>query len=294
MREDVYHAEKQEQKKALQKVYFFSVLQLLKNECQSCKTGINCCLTSQPCLNNGICILLPNKNTRFTCQCLDGYTGHRCTKKAKSCRAFHRGNHEAGKFKIFDNNDNIYTVYCSFDANMTWTLVQSYKYSHKDEHNLPIYKNEPIHQNTFSWDNYRLSRARMKTIHEDSNRKWRFTCNFDTDGAVYTDYVRANHEHIPMLSFTSKSDDGACKTVEFINIRGTECNNCTALVAHKDNWPLHIDSYYTNKRCSNNFSGSESCNRKGEDNFGFYHCRNQQHRCSATEESTTQLWFGGE
>ena len=103
----------------------FSALQLHENECQSCKTGINCCLTSQPCLNNGICVPLPSNNTRFTCQCFDGYKGHRCTKKAKSCRAFHSGNHQAGKFKIFDDNDNIYTVYCSFDANMTWTLVQS-------------------------------------------------------------------------------------------------------------------------------------------------------------------------
>ena len=249
-------------------------------------------MTSQPCLNNGICIPLPSNNTRFTCQCVDGYTGHRCTEKAKSCRAFHSGNHQASRFKIFDNNDTIYTVYCSFDANMTWTLVQSYKYSHKDENKIPIYQNDPKHENSPSWDNYRLSLTRMNSIREDSNPKWRFTCNFDTDGPVYTDYVRGNHEDIPILPVNSKYD--GCKTVEFINIRGTQCNNCTVLIAHTDKSPLHIDPYFTKERCSNNFTGSESCGRSGEDNFGYYDCRNQQHRCSSTEESTTQLWFGGE
>ena len=272
----------------------FSLLQLHKNECQSCKTGINCCLTSQPCLNNGICIPLPSNNARFTCRCVDGYTGHRCTKKAKSCRAFHSGNHQAGKFKIFDDNDNIYTVYCSFDANMTWTVVQSYKYRHKDENNIPFYRNDPKHENSPSWDNYRLSWTRMNSIREDSNPKWRLTCNFDTDGPVYRDYLRANHKDLPILPDNSKYDI-TCKTVEFINIRGTQCNNCDVLIAHQDNIPLHIDSYYSDE-CTNgvNFPGSEKCHGPGEDNFGLYYCRNKQHRCSSTEESTTQLWFGGE
>ena len=170
---------------------------------------------------------------------------------------------------------------------------RSYKYSHKDDNNIPIYKNDPKHENDPSWDNYRLSWTRMNSIREDSNPKWRLTCNFDTDGPVYTDYLRANHKDLPILPDSSSKYHVTCKTVEFINIRGTRCNNCEVLIAHDEHNPLHIDSHYSD-RCSNNFPGSEKGHGPGEDNFGLYYCRNKQHRCSSTEESTTQLWFGGE
>ena len=83
--------------------------------------------------------------------------------------------------------------------------------------------------------------------------------------------------------------------VEAIDIRGKgSCQNCNVVVAHKNGWGLYIDSYHSSKRCTTNFLGSTACSGRGEDNFGFYECVNKKHRCSSSEESTTQLWFGGQ
>ena len=278
------------------RIFGFIIFQLDDDQCRRtrCKTGINCCLTSQPCFHEGICIPLLDKNERFNCECADGYTGPRCTKKAKSCRAFLNGNQQAGNFQIFDKDDNLYTVYCSFDDEIPWTLVQSFKYSKRNERKVPIYQDNPKNQNFPSWSDYRLSFSRMNGIHEDSNSKWRLTCNFNRDGPVYTDYVRTTHAAAPLLnSAISQYDE--CKTVEYIDIRTHSCTNCQVLVAHgaRGEWPLHIDSYYSTRRCSAHFPESKACNGSGEDNFGYYDCANAKHRCSATEESTTQVWFGG-
>ena len=185
-------------------------------------------------------------------------------------------------------------MYCSFDDESPWTLVQSFKYSKKNEHKVPIYQDNPKNQNFPSWSDYRLSFSRMNGIHEDSNSKWRLTCNFNRDGPVYTDYVRTTHAAAPLLNSTI-SQYGECKTVEYIDIRTHSCTNCQVMVAHgtRGEWPLHIDSYYSTRRCSAHFPESKACGSYGEDNFGYYDCANAKHRCSATEESTTQVWFGG-
>ncbi len=277
--------------------FLFISLQLHKDHCRGCTTGINCCLTSQPCDNNGICLPLPSNNTRFTCECVDGYTGHRCAKKAKSCRGYLNENHKAGNLTtktIFDNSDKPYTVRCSFDSNMAWTLVQSFKKINKLD-KTPIYKNSPKNQDSPSWADYRLSWSRMNDILKDSNQKWRLTCNFNTEGLVKRDYVRATHAEIPLLpSDSSSGEHKGCKRVEFIDIRGTNCSNCEVYLGQNEDYPLHIDSYYSQIECKTNFPESQPCGDNGEDNFGFYGCVNRQHRCSSSEDSTTQLWFGGD
>ncbi|XP_028403730.1 uncharacterized protein LOC114526345 [Dendronephthya gigantea] len=267
-----------------------------KDQCSSCITGINCCLTSEPCLNNGVCIPSFTNNTRFTCKCIDGYTGHRCNtklaptppQKPKSCHAFLNVNQGAGLYKIFDNDDKEYTVRCSFDSNMAWTVVQSYEYSQRGGFRKPIYEDDAKNEDIPSWKYYRLSKPRMESIHQDSNPKWRLTCNFNTDGFVATDYVIATHADVPLLPSNSVHD--GCKIVESVNIRGKSCSNCKVVVRHKQSWGIHLDSYDSYRVCFNEFPGSRIC---GEDNFGYYLCRNTEHRCSSTEGSTTQLWFGG-
>ncbi len=232
-----------------------------------------------------------------TTECVDGYTGHRCAEKAKSCRGYLNENHKAGNLTtktIFDNSDKPYTVRCSFDSNMAWTLVQSFKYIHKGGHKTAIYKNSPKNQDSPSWADYRLSLSRMNDIQKDSNQKWRLTCNFDTEGLVKRDYVRATHAEIPLLPSDSSGKHEGCERVEFIDIRGTNCSNCLVLLAQTDVYPLLIDSYHSRKCSSPNFPESLPCGNGGEDNFGYYSCVNRQHRCSSSDDSTTQLWFGGD
>lgn len=178
---------------------------------------------------------------------------------------------------------------------MTWTLVQSFQYSEtkKGGHNFPLFQNKPKNEDSPSWKQYRLSKSRMKHIQQDLNHKWRLTCNFDSDGPVYTDYVQASHAVVPLLSTDGQHDD--CQTVEFINIRGQAHTNGNVRIVHEKRKGLHIDSYHSGIKCMTKFLESKKCDDgSGEDNFGEYRCTNKNHRCSSSETSTTQLWFGGQ
>ena len=82
---------------------------------------------------------------------------------------------------------------------------------------------------------------------------------------------------------------GICKKVEYINIRGHQCAQCTSKwwQLNKGEAP-HIDSRST---------GCELVATPGavsnEDNFGLYFAYNKKFRCSAGSLSTTNWWFGG-
>ena len=79
----------------------------------------------------------------------------------------------------------------------------------------------------------------MSSIHEDLNKKWRLTCNFNTDGMVYKDYVIATHANIPLLP--PNSVHNRCKKVESIDIRGKDsCVNCNVVVRHKNGLGLPL------------------------------------------------------
>ena len=116
------------------------------------------------------------------------------------------------------------------------------------------------------------------------------TCRYDTDGLNYTDYVRGSNDKINILTY----DGLNCEDVEFIDIRGYNCTDCRAIVAQTRTAVFHVDSYSSEKHCSFKPRDSLACGDMGEDNFGIYACKNPLHRCSASETSTSQTWFGGE
>ena len=95
---------------------------------------MNCCLTSQPCLNGGTCqpVLPPTSEKRFNCACPDGYQGELCQYlMIKSCRGYVNRSRIPGNYTIIDNQNKTLLVFCDFDktTSMTWTLVQSYELS---------------------------------------------------------------------------------------------------------------------------------------------------------------------
>ena len=133
----------------------------------------------------------------------------------------------------------------------------------------------------------------MQSIQEDSI-KFRFTCNYDTDGVVYRDYLQAATDQLDILR--SANGSGSCILVEQINIRGQSCENCTALISQDgpEKFGLHSDSYYSFYfGCEFRPNGSLPCGDLGEDNFGLYSCVNKAHRCSSSQSSSTQTWCGG-
>ena len=116
---------------------------------------------------------------------------------------------------------------------------------------------------------------------------WRSTCSFPTYKVDYTDYVRANFADFDIMTFRGA---GICKKVEFVNIRGHQCTQCTAKWWQDNGYFAHIDS---------SRSGCELVPTKGcvssEVNFGqyFQEMINNKFRCTANPSSTTNWWFGG-
>ena len=56
--------------------------------------------------------------------------------------------------------------------------------------------------------------------------------------------------------------------MEYINVRGYDCYNCTALTVQRTNNHLHIDSYYRAKVCQFTSAANGSiASDAGEDNF---------------------------
>ena len=230
----------------------------------------------------------------FKCICPPGYHGNLCQHVPKSCRGYQNGSRVPGLYKIFNESMSPFEVFCDFDTNstMAWTMVQSYQLQHKSTFSgLMLNLSYPINETAPRWDLYRLSKPRMQSIHEDSS-KFRITCNYDTDGVVYRDYLQVANDQINILTHTS---GGRCTLVEHIDIQGQSCKYCTASIVQggKLKLSLHFDSYYAQRsKCEFKPNGSEYCSGRGEDNFGEYNCVNKDHRCSASQSSTTQIWFG--
>ena len=186
----------------------------------------------------------------------------------------------------------LFDVFCEFDLNSTnaWTLIQSYELQNKKTFAQKMFPMDfAVNSTSPRWDAYRLSKFRMQSIQEDSS-KFRVTCNYDTDGVVYRDYLQVATDQIDILTHAS---GGLCLLVEQIDIRGQGCRDCTVLISQIFYHSLHSDSYYSASwNCQFGPTGSLSCDGEGEDTFGVYHCANPAHRCSSAQSSTTQTWLG--
>ncbi|XP_028418023.1 uncharacterized protein LOC114542762 [Dendronephthya gigantea] len=281
---------------------------------KDCLQDTNCCLTSQPCLNAGVCkASYPSDilhKPRFTCDCAPGYHGSRCDQPIKSCRGYVSGSYDppvSGHYTIMDDENQPFRVVCNFvksadNITVSWTLIQSYQFGKSVEFQKPFLRNDPKNATTPNWEFYRLSKARMHSIQNDSS-KWRMTCRYDIDSLNKTDYIEGLKTQVDIITFTGFK----CMNVEFVNVRGNECStsgatNCRAFLIQKDDnltLPFHHDSFKShNKNCSYNPSSIPCHNHKGkkygEDNFGRYknNCVNPAHRCSMSDLSTTQTWLG--
>ena len=231
---------------------------------------------------------------KFNCTCPTEYFGRLCHKqRASSCKEQLENDRRSnsGVYQLFDpRNNSLYQVFCDFRSadSIIWTLVESFSFGCKLEFRNKTFLNDyPVNQQAFTWKKFRLSWLRMNAIANYSTHV-RATCNFDTDGLNYTDYLRAKFSDIKIMHFS----DLDCKKFEYINIRGHDCINCTAYFGQKnEHWHAHIDSYFGIAKCQLNSTGARSY-PGGEDNFGLYDTVNPIHRCTRNDTSTTQWWFG--
>ncbi|XP_078355645.1 uncharacterized protein LOC144640349 [Oculina patagonica] len=257
---------------------------------------VNKCCQDDPCINGGVCeeICDPH-STRFNCTCPDTHTGQRCEKikYPRTCKDIAKnGASSSEKYLIFDSTNEAFSVYCDFESEpgFVWALVQSFSLANKvmfrdKTFGVDFSVNQTTNEVDWNW--YRLSLSQMQSIANYSTHL-RATCNYPTEGLKYTDYARAKlegHDIFNTWEFT-------CRPYEYINIRGNECSNCTAVTKQSPGKAWNVNSYRsTELGCK--FDGTQGA-RSNEHNFGRYVNVNTNHRCSSSSVSTTQHWFGAQ
>ena len=274
-------------------LFFFKTI----NACVSQPCSNQCC-QENPCFNGGTCTeLCTHANRKFNCTCAIGYFGNFCEKKSPtSCKQLQlqaKKPRQSAVYTLFDpTSKSFYQTFCDFTSKngFVWTLLESFRLANKNEfRTLQFYKDHPLNQNSFKWNKFRLSLPIMDSTLSHSTH-FRATCKFNIDGLVTTDYLRAKTTDLNILRLKS----GPCVKMEYINIRGYDCYNCTAWMTQTTRWHLHTDSYH-GTRCQFKSARSGSVklpSGQGEDNFGYYYTINPLHRCTSGYNATTQWWFG--
>ena len=263
------------------------------NACANQPCSNKCC-EENPCSNGGTCTeLCHHAKQKFNCTCANGFFGKFCEKSPISCKQLQL---EAKKpkrstvYTLYDPaNKAFYQTFCDFTSyGFVWTLLDSFSLANKNHYkDQPLFEDHPVNQNSFKWNKFRLSLSIMNSTLSHSTH-FRATCNFNTDGLVTRDYLRGKTTDFNILLLKGE----ACLKMEYINIRGHDCYNCTVKMTQRTTWHIHCDSHYLD-RCqfTSAISGSVR-GRGGEDNFGLYDTTNSLHRCSSTNDATTQWWFG--
>ena len=186
-------------------------------------------------------------------------------------------------------------MFCDFSSteNTAWTLISSYALKNYAKHfkGEPFYKPHSVNESSPNWEAYRLSKARMISIHSQSSQ-WRATCNYNTDGVLFTDYIQSTFDHVDPMTYKVHS----CQKVTYVNIRDSSCTDCTIMISQDDDFLFGVASWYSQyeiqPKCD--FVNSPGV-KPHEGNFGFFlnkHNINPRHRCSADPTATTQYWFG--
>ena len=173
------------------------------------------------------------------------------------------------------------------------TLIQSYALRNVSQIR-PFTENAPINENDVNFQAWRLAKANMDFL-ASSATWWIATCDFEKTGwRVDTDYVQ-----VTLNNFNILEDNNAvskCVGVKKMVIRGehmilaSTCSKCEIPVTQTASYPFHVNT----DRASIDSCGGPipaeiaDCH---EDSFGWYQCVNTNHSCSASPESTTQIWL---
>ncbi|PFX34675.1 uncharacterized protein LOC111324171 [Stylophora pistillata] len=289
----------------LRREYFFKKTPNHIVPCGDDVTCTNRCCKNNPCLNGGTCTeICEPTSVRFNCSCPVPFVGKRCeTQLRRSCQDYKAaGSTASGLYTLNDDKSQIFQVFCDFDSEpgFAWNLIESFSLSNVNNSDLFESAVYNLQKTVFyddyqaingdkpnNWLAYLIKRPYLLWLRNQSTH-WRATCRYNTDGTVYTDYLRASLEDFDIIRDvpTNKS---ACRPYEYVNIRGNECVNCTADTWYeKGNFHLHIDSSLQ-RGCEFNGNGAKS----DEDNFGFYYVVNNKFRCTSSSNATTQFWIGG-
>ena len=265
------------------------------NACANQPCSNRCC-EDNPCSNGGTCTeLCHHAKQKFNCTCAIGYVGSLCEKKSpstscKQLRLQAKKPRNSTVYTLYDpESKSFYQTFCDLTSEngFVWTLLESFSLANNNHFKAqPFDKDYPVSQNSFKWNKFRLSLPIMNSTLSHCTHV-RATCNFNTDGLVTTDYLRAKTTDLNILQL----DGWPCAKMEYINIRGYHCNDCWSRMIQRIHFHLHIDSSYKVKPCGQ-FTSARNSSVTEDDNFGYYNAINPLHRCNSGNDSTTQWWFG--
>lgn len=208
----------------------------------------------------------------------------------------------SGLYPITLPSGNKMNVYCDFHSQpgFVWTLIESFAFADMLKYQAKAFVRDfPINQDTFNWTDYRLSRSVMLHIRSNSTL-FRATCKYDTDGLVMRDYIRGLLTNFDIMMHANGT---VCAHVQYINVRGINCTECTSHLRQTTLVHAHVNSGYgVHIGCQ--WDGSQGMmtityqTATGNSivydlNFGsYYDPVNPAHRCSSSPSSTTQWWLG--
>ena len=254
-----------------------------------CSMNEKCCQQPDICPTGKICKphnSLDKPWKRFSCECKDGYGGENRRTPIRSCGGYLKSHPKSGKYKVLDSKNNTYTVWCHFDSDGAWTLVQSFSFANRTN---TIYKrkltvDQPISENAPTWRAYRLGKARMQSIDVNSDQI-RFTCDSEKVTNVnQTDYLQVEVEgslpKIMELNLENNKYHG--------KINGTGLTRCAVEMKQagkSENFEIKIDG----DTCPI-AQPQGNCKKL----YFIYHfsCEHPTHRCNMSQNSTSQIWFG--
>jgi hypothetical protein len=259
-----------------------------------------CCSPPSPrCLHGATCVVnIADTTRRFKCQCRDGYYGNRCQiKKPKTCLDYWSEQVKpiSGKYSIVDANERSYEVFCDFDSEegMAWTLFESFDMNHASElDGKPFTKDYPKNEHRLNWKLFRLPKSLMLQISSHSTF-WRATCSYPVYGVDFRDYFRVRLSTVNPVTYESLVWN--CSTVDYFDIKGTSCVNCTQII-YQHTGPLALSPWHSRERkCTFDTSTVEHKCENGEYArllSRYYRCSDPKYRCSEKATSTTEFWFG--
>ncbi|XP_027043855.1 uncharacterized protein LOC113671797 [Pocillopora damicornis] len=238
------------------------------NNIVPCTGDVNCgngCCRNSPCLNGGTCTeVCESTSVRYRCSCPLPFVGKHCESwLRRSCQEYKLAGFRWSRlFTLIDDSHQTFRVFCDFDSEprFAWNLIESFNLSSKDlfQKNVTFYDDyQAISGDDPNWQAYLIKRPNLLWLRNHSTH-WRAICRYNTDGTVYTDYLRASLEHFDIISDIPSNDVPKCRPFEYVNIRGNKCRNCT------------------------------DC-----DFFGLYSKVNPKFRCTSSSNATTQFWIGG-
>ena len=135
-------------------------------------------------------------------------------------------------YTLFDPERKSFNqTFCDFTSEngFVWTLLESFTLANRKYFKSRSFLQDyPINENSFKWNKFRLSLPIMNSTLSHSTH-FRATCNFNTDGLVTRDCLRNKTTDFNILLLKKDS----CEKMEFINIRGYDCYDCTAKMTQK-------------------------------------------------------------